>query len=395
MSRLKFLVFLLAAATATNNAAGAPPGIPMVEPPNTVTVGIVSPGTGSAAARGVLQLNGFKLAVEHIRKSGGFTVAGEKYAVALKIYDTKCSAEEGSTAMRDLTASDRVPVVLGEICDEAADAEARIAQQHGVPIVFTAPTGDGLTSDNNPWVFRVNPRQRQLVAALAQYIGGQAWSPLAMIARNSDAGRLGVHNMKALLPRAIHSGYVGYFNSGAEDFAGHIAQLRKTTAAAALLLMDAEPASALIIQLHKAGLKIPLAGMPATGSDSFGRRLDGDHLDGMVQAAVFPPEADVPGIKSFGARYRTMYKSDPHGLAAHAYDGLFAAVDAMRRAGTVSDAKAVRDALTRTDLPGISGRVRFDATGQSAPPVYITGWCADGKRRILAPKMAVAPCGKG
>ncbi len=392
MNRIKFLGILLAASTVAGGAAKAQ-GLPMTEPANTVTLGIVSPTTGSAASRGMLQLNGFRLAAEHIRKSGGFTVAGKKFGVEFKIRDSGCNADGGAKAMRELTGADRVPVVLGEICDEAAGAEAAIARKRGVAIVFTGPTGDALTAGDNSWVFRINARRRQIDAALADYIGAQPWSRVAVIARNSDSGRLGVRRMKLLLPGPIGRGYVGFFNSGAEDFAGHIAKLH--AADAALLLMDQEPASALIRQLRDAGLTIPLAGLPATGSVAFGRRFEGDQLDGVFQTTVFPPRANVPGIKSFGAAYRSKYQSEPNGFAAHAYDGVFAAVDAMRRAGTVSDAKAVRGALARTDMPGVTGPIRFDTTGQNAPPVFITGWCAGGKRRILAPKSAAAPCGKG
>ncbi len=393
MNLIKFLGFLLAVVAAAGGANAQ--GLPMTEPANTVTIGIVSPTTGSAASRGMLQLNGFRLAAEHIRKSGGFTVAGKKFGIEFKIRDSGCNADGGAKAMRELTGADRVPVVLGEVCDDAAGAEAAIARKRGVPIVFTAPTGDALTAGDNPWVFRINARRRQIDAALADYIGARPWKRVAVIARNSDSGRLGARQMKLLLPGPIGRGYVGFFSSGAEDCAGHIARLRATAADAVLLLMDSEPASALIRQLRDAGLKIPLAGLPATGSVGFGRRFEGDQLDGMIQASVFPPRANVPGIKSFGARYRSRYKSDPSGFAAHAYDGLFVAVDAMRRAGTVSDAKAVRDALARTDMPGVTGRIRFDATGQNAPPVFITGWCAGGKRRVLAPKSAAAPCGEG
>jgi branched-chain amino acid transport system substrate-binding protein len=71
------------------------------------------------------------------------------------------------------------------------------------------------------------------------------------------------------------------------------------------------------------------------------------------------------------------------------------AVDALKRAGTVSDGKTVRDALAKTDYQGVIGRIQFDDGGQAHPPVYITQWCKDGTRSILFPPESVAGCGKG
>jgi hypothetical protein len=67
----------------------------------------------------------------------------------------------------------------------------------------------------------------------------------------------------------------------------------------------------------------------------------------------------------------------------------------MTRAGTVTDGAKIRDALAKTSYDGVIGRIEFNDMGQAAPPVYITQWCADGSRRILAPESAKADCGKG
>lgn len=360
-----------------------------------VVVGIVSATTGPLAAPGKFQLNGFRLAAEEINAKGGIEVGGKKYSVELKVYDTHCNAAEGASAMQRLATVDRVPVVLGELCSPVAAAEAPIARDNKVPLILTVPTAPNLTSGDNPYLFRINADNAQLNVALAKFVADKAWGPLAFIAWNNDAGRGGVNGMKKLLGDKLKTGYVGYFNVGEVDFSSHISNIRKGGAKAVMLLMDEEPGSLAIKQIRAGGLKVDLIGTLAMGSNRFLKRLDAKALDGMVQYNAFPPNADTPRIQAFSKAYKAKYGEEAHGFAAQSYDGLFVALDAMKRAGTVANGAAIRDALAKTSYDGVIGKIEFDAKGQASPPVYITQWCEDGSRRILFPAAAAAGCGKG
>lgn len=359
-----------------------------------VTLGIVSSLSGPMAAPGRFQMNGFRLAEEEINAGGGFAIGGRRYLVELKAYDTRANPAEGASAMQRLATVDKVPVVLGELHSGVAAAEAPIAQDYGVPLVLTIPTGPSLTEQGNRFLFRVNANNDQLTRALAEFIARQGWTPLAFIAWNNDAGRGGVNGMKKLLgdPKI---GYVGYFNVGEVDFSSHVSNIRAGNARAVMLLMDEEPGSLAIKQIRDAGLNTQLVGTLAMGSDRFLKRLDAARLEGMVQYNAFPPNADVPRIRAFSARYRKKYGEEAHGFAAQSYDGLMLAVAAMQRAGSVTDGRKIRDALAAIEHDGVIGRIKFDAKGQAHPPVYVTQWCADGKRRILYPESFKADCGAG
>jgi branched-chain amino acid transport system substrate-binding protein len=360
-----------------------------------VTVGIVSATTGPFAAPGKFQLNGFNLAVEEINGRGGFEVGGKHYLIDLRIYDVHASAAEGASAMQRLTTVDSVPVVLGELSSAAAAAEAPIAQDNQVPLILTVPTGPELTAQKNPYVFRVNANSNQLSRALADFVGKQGWSPLSFIAWNNDAGRGGVNGMRESLPQNIKLGYVGYFNVGDVDFSSHVTNIRSSGAKAVMLLMDEEPGSLAIAQLRAADVPVQIIGTLAMGSDRFLKRLDAARLAGMVQYNAFPPNAPLPRIKAFSDRYKAKFGEEAHGFAAQSYDGLFVAIEAMKQAKTVSDGPKIRDALAHLTYDGVIGRIKFDAEGQADPPVYVTQWCDDGRRRILYPADMVAGCGAG
>jgi branched-chain amino acid transport system substrate-binding protein len=159
--------------------------------------------------------------------------------------------------------------------------------------------------------------------------------------------------------------------------------------------MDEEPGSLAIKQIREAGLKAHLVGTLAMGSDRFLKRLDAKTLNGMVQYNAFPPNASTPRIKNFSQRYKAKYGEEAHGFAAQSYDGLMVALAAMQKAGSVSDGKAIREALAKIEHQGVIGAIKFDRKGQANPAVYVTQWCANGTRSILYPESAKAPCGSG
>lgn len=387
---MKKPLMMLAGAVAAMAMAVAP----LAHAQGKVQLGIVTALTGPLAAPGVFQMNGFRLAAEEINAGGGMTVAGRKYNVELKVYDTRGNPSDGAAAMQRLANVDKVPVVLGELSSGVAAAIAPIAQDYSLPFILTVPTGPNLTEQGNPYVFRVNANNHQLNLALADFLGKQGWSPISFIAWNNDAGRGGVAGIKELLP-AAKDGYVGYFNVGEVDFSSHISNLRKNNSQAVMLFMDEEPGSLAIKQIRDAGLKIHLVGTLAMGSDRFLKRLDAQKLDGMVQYNAFPPNAQTPRIRNFSQRYKAKFGEEAHGFAAQSYDGLMVAIAAMQAAGTVTDGKAIRDALAKTDYQGVIGPIKFDSKGQASPSVYVTQWCANGTRRIIYPDSAKADCGAG
>lgn len=360
----------------------------------TLSFGILTALSGPLAAPGRFQMNGFNLAKDALNEAGGVEVGGRKLMVELKVYDTRGNPAEGASAMQRLTTVDKVPVVLGELSSGVVPAVAPIAEENEVPFIMTVPTGPGLTKQRNPYVFRVNAHNDMLGKALADFVAQRDWKPIAFIAWNNDAGRGGVRGMQAALPQGFPVAYTGYFNVGEVDFSAHITNIRNSGAKAVMLFMDEEPGSLAISQIRAAGLPVQLIGTLAMGSDRFLARLDAQRLNGMVQYNAFPPNAPIPRIQQFSQRYRARFNEEAHGFAAQSYDGLMVAAAAIRAAGSLQGPR-IRDALARIEHQGVTGLIKFDAEGQASPPVYVTEWCADGKRSILYPTELAAGCGAG
>lgn len=358
-----------------------------------VTIGVISATTGPMAAPGSYQINGFKLAEEDINKAGGIKIGDKTYKVALKIYDSRCNVAEGASIMERLASVDKVPVVLGELCTPVAAAEAPIAQDYKVPLILTVPTADNLTTQGNPYLFRVNAPNALQNKMMVELIVQKNLSPIAELSFNNDTGRGAVAGRRALLPESIKSGYVGYYNVGEVDFSSHITNIRNSGAKAVVLGMDEEAGALAIKQIRDAGLDIQLVGTLAMDSDRFLQRLNADYIAGMVQGSAFALSAPGEKAKAFTDAYKAKFGAETHAFAAQSYDGLMVAVEAMKKAGTVTNGEAIRNALPTIDYQGVTGHLTFDKNNQAAPLFYVTQWCKDGTRKIAMPTSLAAACG--
>ena len=89
------------------------------------------------------------------------------------------------------------------------------------------------------------------------------------------------------------------------------------------------------------------------------------------------------------AKKRGVNKSGAHHVDASAYDIVYVYADAMRRAGVTGDAtklkaerNAIREALLKTSMEGVTGKICFDADRDAQMPGYIIQ-IKNGQRQLV------------
>ena len=68
--------------------------------------------------------------------------------------------------------------------------------------------------------------------------------------------------------------------------------------------------------------------------------------------------------------------------AATAWDAYNMLIDAIERAGS-TDPTAIKEALYKTDMEGVTGHIKIDENGDAIKPVTILGY-KDGVKKIIA-----------
>jgi branched-chain amino acid transport system substrate-binding protein len=95
------------------------------------------------------------------------------------------------------------------------------------------------------------------------------------------------------------------------------------------------------------------------------------------------PLDTLPNATHFAAKYKATFGTDLLSYAPFAYDATWIAIRAMQAAGT-SDPKSVVDALHKTSMDGVTGKIAFNQFGDLRNPVS-TLYVVQNEKWIVKP----------
>jgi len=192
------------------------------------------------------------------------------------------------------------------------------------------------------------------------------------------------------------------YPTGATDFSMGLLEAKKQNAQVIIIWMDMPESAILLKQWHD--MKIPALPfgtiIAAAEQPGFWKATDGKGeycLANVVNAGNAPCTATPWTMKFFDA-YKAKYGVEPEGYGtSSSYMAVYVLKDAIERAGSL-DPDKVADALAKTDMMGVYGRIRFDPkTHQIIPSVdpnegavgTIFQWQAGKRVVVFPPKIAV------
>ncbi|HET7747006.1 MAG TPA: ABC transporter substrate-binding protein, partial [Vicinamibacteria bacterium] len=160
-------------------AAPATPVEPVVldrpAPPPAGGLGLAAifPTVGRFSLSGIQSLNGARLAVEDVNRSGG--IHGR--ALVLLPYRTGSYFVDAGRAARLAEAEGRALAIVGSNASSLSEAIAEVAEGRGIPQVSNVSTADDLTWDpvtgeDRPFVFRVCGSDAHMGGHLARFADG-------------------------------------------------------------------------------------------------------------------------------------------------------------------------------------------------------------------------------
>ena len=152
-------IFLIAATTALS-ACG--PRIP-----ETLTIAVAQPLSGPSAARGQDLLNGAKLAIDEINKTG-FKIAGKPVTLELVSADDKADPAEAKKTAESLVER-KVFAVLGHLSSDVTEATIPIYKQGDVIQIFTSSASE-LTKQGEGNTFRLVANDELQAKAVVGYL---------------------------------------------------------------------------------------------------------------------------------------------------------------------------------------------------------------------------------
>ena len=321
---------------------------------NTIKIGGIAPLSGAVAVYGVECTNGVNLAVEEINAAGG--INGKKIAYIAE--DDEGDPAKSVNAYKKLTTQDGIRMIIGSLTSGCTIALTSSAQAQGVIQIAPAATAEAVTDAGN-YIFRtcfIDPFQGSIGGKFAAVNLGKKNAAILYDIGNDYSVGLQENFVKEFTKNGGSIVAMESYSTGDKDFN---AQLTKIKAANpdVVYLPDYYGTVALIAkQLRNQGIDAPIIG--ADGWDGLTDNAGDEVLNGFYSNHYAADSSD-PAVQAFVKNFKAKYGKEPNAFAALGYDSMYLLKDAILKAGT-TDAKAVRDALEKTDADYVTGHIKFD-----------------------------------
>jgi branched-chain amino acid transport system substrate-binding protein len=361
---------------------------------------------------------GIKLAVDEINAAGGVKVGNEKRPFKVDVIDTR-DLEPGVPVSDALLAVEKLILekkadflIGGPVRSEAALAAMPLLAKHKKISILT--TGSltpkyhetvGEQPDKFKYCFRISGEAKWMVMGeivpCLEYIGKTFnLNRLMIMVQDVAHARAGGQILKTVMAKKGWTvlGDPIVYPTGTTDYSMGLLDAKKQDAQVIIIWMDMPESAILLKQWYD--MKVPALPfgviIAAAEQPGFWKATEGKGeycLANVVNAGNVPSEAS-PWTMKFVDAYKKKYGLEPEGYGtSSSYMAVYVLKDAIERAGSLDPDKVV-DAMKKTDMMGVYGRIKFDPkTNQIVPSLdpnegavgTIFQWQA-GKRIVVFPQ---------
>lgn len=353
-------------------------------------VGAILSLSGVYSTLGPPEQKAMTMGLEALNKDG-FTVDGKKYTMDVTTVDDKSdAATTGVTAFRQLTQTDKVPLIgfgLG------SSTYGPLLKRAPIPMV-------NILDSTYPSILQYDPHLFLTRGGSDTYIPGcldyaKTKLGVATVATISAKGEPYGEGLVQLVKD--DAGDAGLTVTGAEQFPLGATDYGNAISAAVASKPDAVylgSVTAVILpvlkQLRQSGYTGPVLHSSGVNPDQAEAILGADYntimADNYDCAGTLPTTSSNQATKAFAEAYQTRYKEYPQDLTMWAYDFPFVVAEAMTKAGSTTDPDKIYKALPEIGVPkaSISGWVagqggNFFTDRDARTSSEVTTWCTDKK----------------
>ncbi|NCB73495.1 MAG: hypothetical protein EOM51_01950 [Clostridia bacterium] len=348
-------------------------------PAGEITIGTISPNTGSLAAYGAAVTTAVELAVEEINAAGGINGSQVKVVNA----DDQFDPTECLNAFNSLV-SQGIGLIVGSVTSGCTSAITDAANEEEVCLLTPSATADSITTEDD-YVFRACYADSFQGAIAAAYAKQSGYTEVGVVYCASDTYSKGLYDS---------------FNAACEKYGVTVKAVESSAS------LDVQDYTNQFASMVKAGVEFvyapyyydvigPYIVTQARAAGYKGIIMGADGYDGTPDYVVagadlsvfndvywtnhYDPADTSEKVQSFVKAYEAKFGSTPNAISALAYDAVYMYKQAIEAAGS-ADPKAVRDALADTSAvyTGVTGTFSLDSTGTPAKGASIISFTSDG-----------------
>lgn len=303
--------------------------------PDVIKIAGIEPETGPAAFAGLAAEKGYELAIKEINEQ---KFLGDNTKLEVNFTDTKGEIPTAASAVSTAIADKSVAAAFGSVSSQEAVAQSPLAQQAGLPIIYTQAGSEGVVVGD--YTYRVTPLMSSYYNVLKKYVQDNGWKTVGVIYTSTPTlEEVGTKSIPALGLDVVASVNT---TPTTQDFAPAIQQVldKKPDVVSILQVGAANPTA--MTQLRQAGYDGPVLGN--SGASAGNLKPAGASGAGMVWAIDFDRDQDVASSQKFVDAYKAEYNEDPLNYAAEAYDAAWFLARSIKEAGS-ADRAAIKDGM--------------------------------------------------
>ncbi|TAN13548.1 MAG: ethanolamine utilization protein EutJ [Burkholderiaceae bacterium] len=372
---------ILAATLALSGLALSPAA--MAQSEEIVKIGYSGPLSGGAAFYGKNVLDGMKFAADEINAKG-FDVAGKKVKFEIIALDDQYNPSQTAINAQRLVQEDKVSVILVPHSGGIFAVQTRNEQQKLLLLAYSSLPE--ITERGNKLTIELPPNITDYMAPFVNYEMGKFGKKAAIAVTDSDYGKAWQKAFKAAWEKAggqiVSDGTLSYNKSA--DFYSGVSRALAAKPDVMLIGGPSEPTGLVAKQARELGFKGGFAVIDQAKLDEVSKVSGGmASLDGSIGVlpTMLDPRAETQAfVKRVQKTYPDRIVGSEIGIA---YVAVYAVADAMKLAGTDSDATAIRskmDAAFKELPPSVNfyGYTNVDAGGHALMDGRV-GVVEDGK----------------
>lgn len=321
---------------------------------NAAKIGFTAALTGGAAAYGKSEEEGVRLAVEEINKKGDFPID-------LLVEDTKAVPADSMNATKKLI-QEKVSMIIGPMTSNEAKAAGPIIQNAKVPSLEISVTAENIT-DIGDCIFRNSvPESKNIPQTVKKTHKLLGYKTAAILYAHDNEQHVTAQKyfQKTMEEEGVQVIDVETFGSKDSEYSAQLTNIQHKAPDVIVVCSYYQEGSRILKKMREMGMDQPVLGDNGFVSPELGK-MAGAAADNVYVSSMWSADRKDEKVQKFVENYTKAYGRAPDQFAASAYDGVYMAMDAMQRAGTITDHKKIRDALAQMkNFKGVCGTFSFD-----------------------------------
>ncbi|MDM0033779.1 ABC transporter substrate-binding protein [Variovorax sp. J22P271] len=347
-----------------------------------VKIGFIGTLSGSAAALGQDQYDGFMLAVaQRGGKLGGVPVTVLKE-------DDQLKPDLAVQVVQKLIQKDKVDLVTGVTFSNVMMALAKPLAESGLLFVGSNAGPAPLAGKQcHPNFFFTSFQNDNQAEVLGKYAADKGYRKMLLLAPNYQSGKDQVLGFKRYYKGAV-AGEI-YTQLNQPDYSAELAQIQAAAPDAIFAFFPGGMGVNFIKQMNQSGLlhKVPLLTVSTVDGTTLPAIKDAA-LD-VLAGAAWGPDLPNPANAAFVAAFEKKHGRIPSQYAAQGFDAALAIDSALARTqGAVANRDALRAALAAADFASVRSGFKFAANGFPVQDQHVFVVAKDAQGRVSLKKIA-------